>query len=138
VGPGLPPVDVLCGTLEICSYAASVVRDGRLAPATNREDVGVWLDTVAEFVLETDECVPELASGLAHQLCPMLRGVDAEGVATVNQWGFCMDDAMVAASLHALAGLASRGDGAPEEWPESVRDFLEVNLARAGVPIADE
>ena len=59
-------------------------------------------------------------------------------MATVNQWGFCMDDAMVAASLHALAGLASRGDGAPEEWPESVRDFLEVNLARAGVPIADE
>ena len=48
-------------------------------------------------MLETDECVPELASGLAHQLCPMLRGVDAEGVATVNQWGFCMDDAMVAA-----------------------------------------
>ena len=41
--------------------------------------------------------MPELASGLAHQLCPMLRGVDAEGVATVNQWGFCMDDAMVAA-----------------------------------------
>ena len=35
-GPGVPPVDVLCGTLEICSYAASVVRDGRLAPATFR------------------------------------------------------------------------------------------------------
>jgi len=146
-GTGLPPVDVLCGTMQICSYAASVVRDGRLAPATNREDVGVWLDTVAEFVLETDECVPELVSGLAHQLRPMLRGVDAEGVATVNQWGFCMDDAMVVASLHALAGFERRGpegsryippqgESAPDSWPESVRDFLEVNLARAGVPIA--
>ena len=134
-GPGLPPVDVLCGTFEICSYAASVVRDGRVAPATNREDVGVWLDAVAEFVLETDDCVPELATGLAHQLCPMLRGVDTEGVATVNQWGFCMDDAMVAASLHALAG---RSGGDHWDWPESVRDFLEVNLARAGVPVADE
>ena len=144
-GPGLPPVDVLCGTFEICSYAASVVRDGRVAPATNREDVGVWLDAVAEFVLETDECVPELATGLAHQLCPMLRGVDTEGVATVNQWGFCMDDAMVAASLHALAGryrlsdaTATDGPPGPADWPESVRDFLEVNLARAGVPVADE
>ena len=36
------------------------MRDGRLAPPTNREDVGVWLDTVAEFVLETDECVPAI------------------------------------------------------------------------------
>ena len=26
-GPGLPSVDVLCGALEICSYAASVVRE---------------------------------------------------------------------------------------------------------------
>jgi hypothetical protein len=136
-GPGLPPVDVLCGTMEIISYAASVVREGRLAPGTNREDVLAWLDMVDEFVLETDECVPELATGLAHQLCPMLRGVDAEGVATVNQWGFCMDDAMVVASLHSLAGLEGSGKGAPESWPESVRDFLEVNLARAGVLSAD-
>ena len=82
-------------------------------------------------------CVPELATGLAPQLCPMLRGVDPEGVATVNQWGFCKDDALVAASLHALANLAGGGEGAPEAWPESVRDFLEVNLARAGVPSAD-
>ena len=68
-------------------------------------------------------------------------------MATVNQWGFCMDDAMVVASLHALAGFERRGpegsryippqgESAPDSWPESVRDFLEVNLARAGVPIA--
>ena len=29
-------------------------------------------------------------------------------------------------------------DGPPEEWPESVRDFLEVNLARAGVPLGGD
>lgn len=140
-GKGVPSIDVLCGAFEICSYASSIVQDSpakaSIAPTTNREDVLAWLETVAEFVLDTDECVPELAIGLAHQLRTMLRGVDDEGVATLNQWGFCMDDAMVLASLYSLAGMDGAGEGAPDAWPETVREYLETNLARAGVLSAD-
>jgi|EP00908_Phaeocystis_cordata_P006740 hypothetical protein len=138
-GPGVPPTDVLSGPFEICSFAASVVQDkiGKIAGSTNREDVMAWLDAAGEFVIDTDECVPELALGLACQLRPMLRGVDDEGVATLNQWGFTMDDAMVLASLYSLAGIDGSGEGAPESWPESVREYLDSNLVRAGVLSAD-
>eukprot|EP00964_Phaeocystis_antarctica_P086056 scaffold54439_cov45-Phaeocystis_antarctica.AAC.1 len=74
------------GLLTILLLTIVRARDGRVRLA----HVGLqpWSHGFAAFVASghmglgvsmTPWCVPELASGLAHQLCPMLRGVDAEG-----------------------------------------------------------
>lgn len=114
-GPGLPEGG-LQSPLEICSFAACVHRhpSRRLPPATGREDVARFLESKDVTAL------PD-----------MLHGRDREDLPSLNAWGFSMDDVSVLATLHAIAA----SDGVVQ-WPEEVREYMELACEKATVPMS--
>ena len=90
-GAGVP---ALASSLEICSFAAGVAKEGKIAPATGRADVAEWLARAGGG--------GERAALLAD-LSAMMRGCGETGAPCLNAWGFSMDDALVLPVLRDLA-----------------------------------
>tara|TARA_B100000524_G_scaffold113257_1_gene55079 strand:- start:56 stop:292 length:237 start_codon:yes stop_codon:yes gene_type:complete len=65
------------------------------------------------------------------QLPDMLHGRDREDLPSLNAWGFSMDDVSVLATLHAIAA----SDGVVQ-WPEEVREYMELACEKATVPMS--
>jgi len=112
-GKNLPMEGDIISALEICSFAAGVAKDAKLAPATGRTDLAAWI---------ADE------DALPDDFAPLLRGRFTDGAPVLNIWGLSMDDAM------ALPILVRRIDACKRAPTESmVKDYIDTCFELAGL-----
>ena len=107
--PGGESGDGLQSVSEICSFAAGVAKEKRVAPASGRADYGAWL---------VDD------SATVESLAPLLHGIvpGAIGAPCLNAWGLTVDDALVLAKLVARCEAKQREPDVttqpePQLWP---------------------
>ena len=109
-GKGVPG-GALDTPLVICSFAAGLAREGRLAPASGREDIATWLAQDQHS---------------AADFAPLIRGQLADGSPCLNEWGLSVDDALALPALK----RAALADNTEEEI---IVGYVDMLFKRAGM-----
>jgi len=79
----------------------------------------------------TPELLKEMAAVL-KDLEPLLKGKTADGVPTLNAWGFSMDDILVLPNLRNLTCVKG------VEWPPLALEYVQKACGKAGVKLYTE